>query len=108
MNAEVPYLDDEARAAALEKALAARRRRAEIKKEIEEGKVDFLDLFDMDDEVVRRTKVSDLLKSIPAVGIVKAERVMREAGIAENRRIGGVGKNQRAKLEKIVQDNGWA
>ena len=39
-----------------------------------------------------------MLESLPGVGKVKARRTMEEIGIAETRRLRGLGKEQRAKL----------
>jgi hypothetical protein len=39
-----------------------------------------------------------VLESLPGVGKVKARRAMEDVGIAETRRLRGLGKEQRAKL----------
>jgi len=43
-------------------------------------------------------KVKSLLESLPGVGKVKAAKVMDEIGIADNRRIQGLGTQQRQAL----------
>jgi ribosomal protein S13 len=48
--------------------------------------------------MVGKIKVLALLESLPGVGKVKARRVMDEIGIAETRRVQGLGAQQRAKL----------
>ena len=40
-----------------------------------------------------------LLESMPGVGKVRAKQIMERLGIAENRRVRGLGTNQRAALE---------
>ena len=50
------------------------------------------------DDVVAHTKVVDVLKSLPRVGAVRAERVMNRLDIAPNRRLRGLGKHQSAAL----------
>jgi ribosomal protein S13 len=50
------------------------------------------------DEIVAGTKVSAILMSMPGLGKVKAKRLMEANGIAENRRIRGLGQRQRAAL----------
>ena len=50
------------------------------------------------DEVVGKTKVLAALEALPGVGKVKARRTMEEIGIAETRRLRGLGKEQRSKL----------
>ncbi len=95
-----PKLSDEARAAALVKAAEARRFRAELKQRLKMGSISFRELLieAESNELVARTKVLAVLESLPSVGKVKARRAMEEIGIAENRRIRGLGETQREKL----------
>jgi len=44
-------------------------------------------------------KVSALLESMPGVGKVRAKQIMERLGIAESRRVRGLGANQRTALE---------
>ena len=44
--------------------------------------------------------VSDLLRAMPGVGEVRAKQIMGNLGIAESRRVRGLGSNQRAALER--------
>ncbi len=54
------------------------------------------------DEVVGKMKVLAVLESLPGLGTVKARRLMDDVGIAETRRIQGLGDQQRKKLfEKL-------
>jgi hypothetical protein len=98
--ANPPALTDEQRKAALEKAAAARRARAEIKERLKMGSLSLSELFELadKDETVGKIKVLALLESLPGVGKVKARRVMEDIGIAETRRVQGLGAQQRAKL----------
>ena len=48
--------------------------------------------------MVGKLKVLALLEAMPGVGKVKARRTMDEIGIAETRRVQGLGAQQRAKL----------
>ena len=43
-------------------------------------------------------KVTELLESMPGVGRVRARAIMAEVGIAESRRVRGLGANQIAAL----------
>jgi ribosomal protein S13 len=45
-------------------------------------------------------KVSALLESLPGVGKVRAKQLMERLGIADSRRVRGLGTNQRAALER--------
>ena len=97
-----PQISDEARRAALAKAAAAKRARFEIKERLKAGELSLSELLsDIDDPIVARTKVLPILESLPQVGKVKARRTMESVGIAENRRLGGLGRKQRAELIEI-------
>ena len=94
-----PPLSPEARAAALEKAAAARRQRAELKEKLKMGSITLAELFEQDDdEAIAKMKVLAVLQSLPGLGKVKASRTMKEVGIAETRRVQGLGANQRKAL----------
>ena len=95
-----PQLSPEQRAAALEKAAAARRARAELKEKLKMGSTTIDELFTQaeTDEIVGKMKVLAVLESLPGLGKVKARRIMEECEISETRRVQGLGKNQRDKL----------
>ncbi len=95
-----PELSDEVRAAALVKAAEARRFRAELKQRLKMGSITFREMLNEaeSNELIARTKVLAVLESLPGVGKVKARRTMEEIGIADNRRIRGLGDTQRKKL----------
>ncbi len=95
----IPQLSPEARAAALEKAKAARTKRAQIREDLKSGKLTVKKVLDMkDDPIVGRMKVSTLIETIPGYGKAKAEKVMKELQIAESRRLRGLGDRQQAAL----------
>ena len=50
------------------------------------------------DDVVAHAKVVDVLKALPRVGAVRADRVMGRLDIAPNRRLRGLGRHQIAAL----------
>jgi hypothetical protein len=95
-----PPLSAEARDAALAKAVEARRVRAEVKSQLKDGAISFADVLERaeDDELVAKTKVLTLIEALPGVGKVKARRTMERIGIAESRRVQGLGDNQRHAL----------
>jgi signal recognition particle GTPase len=100
-----PSLSPEQRQAALDKAAAARRQRAELKEKLKMGSLTLRELLDQagSDEVIGKMKVLAVLESLPGLGKVKARRLMEEVGISETRRVQGLGANQRQALfEKIV------
>jgi len=95
-----PALSPEQRQAALDKAGAARRQRAELKEKLKMGSLSLKELLDQadSDDVVGKMKVVAVLESLPGLGKVKARRLMDEVGISETRRVQGLGANQRANL----------
>jgi len=62
------------------------------------GSMSLSEALDSDDRNVARLKVVSMLESLPGVGKVKARRVMEDVGIADNRRVQGLGAQQRASL----------
>ena len=95
----IPQLSPEDRQAALEKAKAARIKRAQVRDDLKAGKLTLAQVIDMkEDPVVGRMKVSTLIETLPGYGKAKAERIMRELQIAESRRIRGIGERQREAL----------
>lgn len=95
-----PALDPAQRQAALEKAAAARRQRAELKEKLKAGSLTLSELLAQGDrdDAVAKLKVVTVLESLPGVGKVKARRIMEELGISENRRVRGLGTHQRKAL----------
>jgi len=97
-----PALTPDQRQAALEKAAAARRQRAELKEKLKMGSTTLRELLDSAerDDVVGKMKVVSVLESLPGVGKVKARRYMEEIGISDTRRVRGLGAQQREALLK--------
>ena len=98
--ANPPQLTAEQRQAALAKAAVARRARAEVKDQLKMGSLSLPELFALagNDETIGKIKVLALLEALPGVGKVKARRTMEEIGIADTRRVRGLGDQQRSKL----------
>jgi len=96
----LPPLTPEQRSAALEKAAASRRERAEVKHRLKHGSISLQDVIDAgrSNEVIGKMRVSALLESLPGVGRVRAAQIMEEVGISESRRVRGLGQNQQAAL----------
>jgi hypothetical protein len=97
----LPTLTPEQRAAALEKAAKARKDRAEVKANLKRGALTLSAALNQGqtDDTVGKMKVSALLESLPGVGKVRAQQIMDRLGIAESRRVRGLGANQRTALE---------
>lgn len=95
----IPQLSAEERKAALEKAKAARIKRAEVRDQLKSGELSVKDvLAQKDDPVIGRMKVSTLIETLPGYGKAKSEKIMSELQIAESRRLRGLGVRQEAAL----------
>ncbi|MGH8922127.1 MAG: integration host factor, actinobacterial type, partial [Actinomycetes bacterium] len=93
-----PQLTPEQRSAALAKAAEARTARADIKQRLRNSSMSLAEALASDDVNVAKLKVVSLLEALPSVGKVKARQVMADIGIADTRRIQGLGTNQKKAL----------
>jgi len=95
-----PDLSPDQRQAALQKAAAARRQRAELKEKLKMGSITLAELLEQGerDEIVGKMKVLAVLESLPGLGKVKARRLMDAIGISETRRVQGLGVKQKDAL----------
>jgi len=98
----LPALTPEERAAALQKAADARRRRAELKDRLKRGGTTLVEVLSLGqtDDVVGKTRVIEVIESLPGFGKVKANRVMEKLDISPSRRVRGLGAKQRSALEQ--------
>ena len=79
----LPELNDDARREALNKAAEARKLRAEMKQRLKAGEIDLNSVLNRaaDDEVIAKTRVSEVLEALPKVGRVRARRLMERLDI---------------------------
>lgn len=94
----LPSLSPEEKKKALEKAQSMRKERALLRQRLKKGEIKFAEILEKDDPIIQRMKVSYLLRSLPRVGKVKADKIMEEVGIDESRRVQGLGKRQKQAL----------
>jgi hypothetical protein len=97
-----PKLTAEQRQAALLKAAEARKVRADVKSRLKLGSMTLAELLQKadEDDIVAKIKVLAVLESLPGIGKVTARRTMETLGIAESRRLSGLGPQQRDALLK--------
>ncbi|HLE95597.1 MAG TPA: integration host factor, actinobacterial type [Acidimicrobiia bacterium] len=95
-----PQLTDEQRKAALAKAAEARRVRAEVKELLKTGSLRLSELVRRaeTDDILAGLKVERVIASMPGTGKIKAKRMMETLGIADNRRLRGLGDKQKEAL----------
>ena len=97
----LPSFSPEQRQANLEKAVASRRERAEVKNRLKNSGASILDIIEegqTTNEVIGKMKVLELLQAVPGLGKVRAAQMMERVGIAESRRVRGLGSKQIAGL----------
>ena len=96
----LPELTPQERAEALAKAAIACRERATVKNRLKysQGSLAAVIAEGKDNPVIGKMKVSALLEAMPGIGRVRAAQIMAEVGIAETRRVRGLGINQTAAL----------
>lgn len=96
----LPPLTPEQRAAALEKAAAARKARAELKQRLKHSGTSLGDVLadGETDEVIGKMKVVAVLEAMPKIGKVRAQQIMERLEISPSRRVRGLGTKQREAL----------
>ncbi len=96
----LPQLTAAERSAALLKAAAARKVRAELREKLKNNELSLQEAFNKisENEAVGKMKVIALLESMPGVGKIRAENLMQKIGIANSRRLRGLGPNQISAL----------
>ncbi|MET7489378.1 integration host factor, actinobacterial type [Streptomyces sp. NPDC005538] len=94
----LPPLTTEQRRAALAKAAAARQERASAREALKHGTLSLADVLADSSEAIGKMPVRALLASLPGIGTVRSQQIMKELGIAESRRVRGLGNNQRQLL----------
>jgi len=97
-----PTPPDVDRAAASRAAIAARRARAEIKRQVasrERAAADVATVGWVDaDSPEAGMRVRELLLSVPSLGPTRVERVLTQLEISDKKRVGGLGPRQRERL----------
>ena len=98
----LPPLTPEQRKAALDKAAASRRERAAVKNRLKHSGATIAEVLAEGEtnEVIGKMRVLDLLQALPGLGKVRARQVMDRLGIAESRRVRGLGAKQVAALQR--------
>lgn len=94
----LPTLTDDDRNAARQKAIVTRQARSAVRAGLKEGTLTLPQVLERSDAVVGRMLVRQLLTALPGIGQVRAARLMKSLGIAEGRRVQGLGSAQRAGL----------
>ena len=98
-------LSDKDRRKGLEKARQIRKKRAQIKESLKKGKLDIKSLF-KDKKLyadVSNMKVINLVSALPGNGRVNALKILKDLKISPNKKIGGLGRNQKDSFYKFFK-----
>ena len=95
-------ITDEQRREYLEKAKAARKQLAEIRRKMKWLEVEPLEVLDAPE--AQRMRLRYFIESLPGVGKTKSEQILEELGINEKRRLGSLGCRQRDKIVKLLNE----
>lgn len=99
----LPTLTPEQRAGALAKAQEARQARSGFLSRVKSGALTLEQVFERaDDEIVKKTRVLQVLRALPGYGPSKVAALMATSGVDEKRRVGGLTNAQREKLLAAV------
>lgn len=104
----VPILTEEERRQNLDKALKARRERAEVRAKLASGEMSVDDVFKLADdgnEAILRIPVESLIRSLPGYALSRTQKLMKRLRIAQTRRIRGLSKRQRNELLAVLGGN---
>lgn len=101
-----PALTSEQRAEALRKASAVRTARRAFKDAVARGDFTLRGAigYARRDEALAGIRVTDLLLSFPRLGPKRVEALVADAGVAEGRRLRGLGEHQIATLVARVDE----
>ena len=83
---------------ALKRANEIRVRRAQLKKDLKDGRLQIEEVLRDPPEYVETAKVFDILMAVPKFGRVKAARFLNQCRISQSKTVGGLSERQRAEL----------
>ena len=73
-------------------------RRAQLKKDLKDGRVRVEDVLGRPPDYVETAKVFDILMAVPKFGRVKAARFLNQCRISQSKTVGGLSERQRTEL----------
>jgi hypothetical protein len=83
---------------ALRRANEIRVRRAQLKKDLKDGRVRVEEVLSRPPDYVETAKVLDILMAVPKFGRVKAARFLNQCRISQSKTVGGLSERQRTEL----------
>ena len=97
-QAQAPVRSLDQRMEALQRANHIRVRRAQLKKDLKDGRVQIEVILLDPPDWVSTAKVFDMLMAVPKFGRVKAARLLNQCRISQSKTVGGLSERQRAEL----------
>ena len=97
-QAQAPARSLDQRMEALKRANDIRVRRAQLKRDLKDGRVQVEWILTDPPEYVETAKVFDILMAVPKFGRVKASRFLNLCRISQSKTVGGLSERQRAEL----------
>lgn len=97
----IPELTEEQRKANLEKGMKLRKERAEIRAKLNQGIYTAATVIKRaleGEQSYSGMRVKQLINAMPGYGFKRTQALMKELGISENKRVGGLGSVQAANL----------
>lgn len=96
------------RAAASRRAVAARRERAALKRDVSTRVISAQELLRRaqrePDSAAAAMRVPEFLTAIPAIGVGKRDKILSDLGISPVKRLGGLGVRQRVALAQFLDE----
>ena len=83
---------------ALRRANEIRVRRAQLKKDLKDGRIRVEEVLSRPPDYVETAKVFDILMAVPKFGRVKAARFLNQCRISQSKTVGGLSERQRTEL----------
>jgi hypothetical protein len=104
----VPFISKERRHAGLIKARLCKAQRAQVKQSIKNGLADFNSFFLEDcycSDIIANMKLFDKVKSIPGIGDIKAQKILKNLCISQRKTVKGLSKKQIENFKKYFKIN---
>jgi hypothetical protein len=98
VHAQAPARSLDQRMEALKRANEIRVRRAQLKKDLKDGRTRIDDVLRSPPDYVSTAKVFDILMAVPKFGRVKAARFLNMCRISQSKTVGGLSDRQRTEL----------
>ena len=104
-HAQAPVRSLDQRMDALKRANDIRVKRAQLKKDLKDGRVQVEKILQNPPDYVSTAKVIDILMAVPKFGRVKAARFLNTCRISQSKTVGGLSERQRAELVGLFARN---